>query len=184
MFGTDINGGLLPIPINTLSLVRRILRSDVTSPWRSRMKVQRLGLTLSMVFAVSTALVAAGSPAFAAHNDNNETTLWDDNAQCQAGLIEFIDYGEGAPGGGMNDDYFVVTDTCANGEGVRARVYVNGVLVGGSKYNGGGSGSSVIWDPAQIYANDVVKMEICAANGPQDYSGLPCDDRTFRSVDG
>lgn len=148
------------------------------------MKVKRLGLKLSMAFAVTAALVATGSPAFAAHNDNAETTVWDDYAGCQGGRIEFIDYGEGAPGGGMNDDYFVVTDTCANAKGVRARVWVNGVLVGGSKYNGGGSGSSVIWDPAQIYANDVVKMEICAANGPSDYSGLPCDDTTFRSVDG
>ncbi|RAO51600.1 hypothetical protein LUPAC06_06285 [Micromonospora saelicesensis] len=147
------------------------------------MKVRRLGLKLSMVFAVTAALVATGSPAFAAHNDNSDMTLWDDNASCQAGRIEFVDYGEGAPGGGMNDDYFVVSDTCANGDGVLGRVYVNGVLIG-TRYNGGGSGSSVIWDPAQVYANDVVRMDICTANGPEDYLGYPCASRTFRSVDG
>ncbi|MCO1594491.1 hypothetical protein M8C17_04870 [Micromonospora sp. RHAY321] len=148
------------------------------------MSVQRLALKLSMAFAVgAAALLATGSPAAAAYNDDHYVTLWDDNASCQAGRLDFVDYGEGAPGGGMNDDYFVVRDTCANGDGVLGRVYVNGVLID-TQYNGGGSGSSIIWDPAQVYANDVVRMDICGANGPEDYLGYSCTPTTFRSQDG
>ncbi|MEU7841375.1 hypothetical protein AB0B39_10415 [Micromonospora sp. NPDC049114] len=148
------------------------------------MQVQRLALTMSMaIAAVAGALVVGASPASAAGNDDHDVTYWDDYAMCEGGRLDFVDYGEGAPGGGMNDDYFVVRDTCANGDGVLGRVYVNGVLRG-TRYNGGGSGSSVIWDPAQVYANDVVRMEICGANGPQDYSGYSCASNTFRSIDG
>ncbi|MCF0092895.1 hypothetical protein [Micromonospora sp. MH99] len=148
------------------------------------MQVQRLALTMSMaVTAVAGALVVGASPASAAGNDDHYVTYWDDYTMCQAGRLDFVDYGEGAPGGGMNDDYFVVKDTCANGDGVLGRVYVNGVLRD-TKYNGGGSGSSVIWDPAQVYANDVVRMEICGANGPTDYLGYSCNYTTFQSIDG
>ncbi|MGV9213964.1 hypothetical protein ACTFTM_19080 [Micromonospora sp. RB23] len=102
---------------------------------------------------------------------------------CQGGRLDFVDYGEGAPGGGMNDDYSIVRDTCANGDGVLGRVYRNGVLID-TRYNGGGSGRSMIWDPVQVYANDVVRMEICGANGPEDYLGYSCNYTTFRSIDG
>src|SRR5687768_8781124 len=114
------------------------------------MLFQRLALTLSMTFAVSAGLLAAASPASAAVNDDHTVTTWDEVWDCQGGRLDFVDYGEGAPGGGMNDDYFIVRDTCANGDGVLGKVYVNGVLQG-TKYHGGGSGTSVIWDPAQVY---------------------------------
>ncbi|MEU5566334.1 hypothetical protein [Micromonospora musae] len=145
------------------------------------MKVQHLAWKLPIAFAVAAGtLVATGSPAAAA-NDDHYVSNWSGN--CQAGRLDFVDHGEGAPGGGTNDDYFVVRDTCANGDGVKARVYLNGVVMG-SKYNGGGSGTSIIWDPFQVYENDVVKMEICEANGPTDYLGFNCNDTTFRSIDG
>ncbi|MEH1163765.1 hypothetical protein V6V47_00095 [Micromonospora sp. CPCC 205539] len=147
------------------------------------MKVQLLALRLSMAFAVAAALLGAGSPASAAVNDDHAVTAWDAGNSCQAGILNFVDYGEGAPGGGMNDDYFVLRDTCGNNDGVMALVYVDDVLKG-YKYNGGGSGSSVIWDPTQVYANDVVRMEICGADGPDDTRGSYCRSTTFRSVDG
>ena len=147
------------------------------------MKVQHLALKLPIAFAVAAgALVATGSPAAAA-NDDHSVTTWDSYNSCQAGRLDFVDYGEGAAGGGMNDDYFVVRDTCANGDGVLARVYLNDVLMG-TKYNGGGSGTSIIWDPFQVYANDVVRMGICEANGSTDYGGYNCSYTTFRSIDG
>ncbi|MGW4683066.1 hypothetical protein ACWEOS_31785 [Micromonospora taraxaci] len=182
VFGTDIDCGMCAITINTLTTGHRIAGRH-NHFWRQHMQVQRLALKLSMAFAVTAALVATGSPASAAVNDDDNVTTWDYNKMCQAGRLDFVDYGEGAPGGGMNDDYFVVRDTCANGDGVLARVYVNGVLAG-TRYNGGGNGSSIIWDPAQVYANDVVEMRICGAMGPNDTSGYSCVPKVFRSVDG
>ncbi|MEU6021231.1 hypothetical protein [Micromonospora sp. NPDC047134] len=147
------------------------------------MKIQHLALKLPVVFAVAVGvLVATGSPAAAA-NDDHYVTTWDSFKGCQAGRLDFVDYGEGAPGGGMNDDYFIVRDTCANGDGVLAYVYLNGVQRG-TKYNGGGSGTSIIWDPVQVYAGDEVRMVICEANGPSDYQGYNCQPSTFRSIDG
>jgi hypothetical protein len=55
------------------------------------------------------------------------------------GFAQFQDYGPGAPGGGNNDDYIIVGDTCADGVGVKAWAWLDGVLLG-SKYNGSGSG--------------------------------------------
>lgn len=148
------------------------------------MKIMRV---VSRVGAVSVAaagaLVVASGPAAAA-NDDHYVTNWDSYQQCSAGRLDFVDYGEGAPGGGMNDDYLVVKDTCANGDGVLGRAFVDGRLVD-TRYHGGGSGSSVVWDPfGNVLANQVIKMEICSADGPDDYLGFECNRTTFRSIDG
>ncbi|NUT99382.1 MAG: hypothetical protein HOY78_45985 [Saccharothrix sp.] len=142
------------------------------------------GRLTALLVGVAGAVVITASPASAAVNDDHSVTNWDYYNKCQAGRLDFVDYGEGAPGGGMNDDYLVVRDTCANGDGVLARVYRNDVLLG-AKYHGGGNNTSVVWDPfGNVVANDIIRMQICSADGPDDYSGFECQETTFRSVDG
>lgn len=148
------------------------------------MKITRVVSQAGAVLAVAaSALVVTGGSAAAA-NDDQYVTNWDYYNECSAGRLDFVDYGEGAPGGGMNDDYLVVRDTCANGDGVLGRAYRDGVLLG-TKYNGGGSGTSVVWDPfGNVLANEVIRIDICSADGPTDYLGFECNSITFRSIDG
>ncbi|MCE6996271.1 hypothetical protein LZG04_15915 [Saccharothrix sp. S26] len=87
----------------------------------------------------------AASPASAAHDDGFEVWTLDG-----CGSVEFVDYGEGAPGGGSNDDYAIVHDYCSEGHGVLASTWVD-IYALGSKYNGNGlAGAPVIWDPHAI----------------------------------
>lgn len=82
------------------------------------------------------------------------------------GSIEFIDYGRGQEGGGNNDDYFWVHDySSADHDGVKAWVWVDGVLKG-SKYNGrGASAGPVFWDPVQITGRHTIGVKVCNVNG-------------------
>ena len=98
------------------------------------------------------------------------------------GFAQFQDYGPGAPGGGNNDDYIIVGDTCADGVGVKAWAWLDGVLLG-SKYNGSGSGHNVVWDPfGNVTSGHAVGLKVCATAGN---NGTPynCSSLT-RTIDG
>ncbi|WP_062205284.1 hypothetical protein [Streptomyces sp. NBRC 109706] len=133
--------------------------------------------------ALAATAVLAGSPAYAATNDS--FSAWTTGGGC--GMLEFVDYGPGAPGGGDNDDYLVIHDYCADGYGVRAYAWLNGYYLG-TKYNGNGlAGSAVVWDPYKPYGNvypgDYVDIEVCLVNGSNG-SPVKCGAAQRTSVDG
>jgi hypothetical protein len=101
------------------------------------------------------------------------------------GRVNFIDHGEGAPGGGDNDDYAVIHDLCGDGHGVKAWAWLNGVLLG-SRYNGNGlAGAAVIWDPfGNVAPGDLIGLKVCLVDGSNDPSPSNCASASHRSVDG
>ncbi|MFE4173888.1 hypothetical protein ACFRR7_17885 [Streptomyces sp. NPDC056909] len=100
------------------------------------------------------------------------------------GSADFIDYGEGAPGGGSNDDYIEVWDTCGDGHGVRAYAWLDGTYLG-SKYNGNGNLQYVVWDPfGNVTAGQSVGLKICLVDGANDTTPSNCDESTRTSEDG
>lgn len=100
------------------------------------------------------------------------------------GVVDFIDYGPGAPGGGNNDDYAKVVDIRADGHGVRAYAWVDGVYKG-SKYNGKGYYSEVFWDPfGNVKANQDVGLKVCLVDGPNDTTPSHCAHDTQNIYDG
>jgi hypothetical protein len=152
-----------------------------------------LALRVAGVAAGAAALVVAGSagPAAAAHNDS--FTVETTNGGC--GAVDFVDHGPGAAGGGDNDDYLVIHDYCADGHGVRAEAWLfwyRGNLQPGQlglRYNGNGlAGDPVIWDPfrehGNVSARDVVMVEVCLVDGPNDPTPFRCDIDSITSVDG
>ncbi|WP_427168427.1 hypothetical protein ACQF4J_45025 [Streptomyces sp. C1-1] len=130
--------------------------------------------------AASTAVLAAG-PALAANDSTGITTP----EGC--GRLDFDDYGPGAPGGGDNDDYFVIHDMCADGAGVKAYAWQNGHYLG-SRYNGNGlAGAAVVWDPffnGNVAPRGSIGMKVCLAHGDGDPAPYACTSYTFTSVDG
>jgi hypothetical protein len=83
------------------------------------------------------------------------------------GSIEFVDNGPGRPGGGSNDDYFLVHDyNRADHDGVKAWIWVDGDLKG-EIYNGRGyDAPPVFWDHAQIPAGrHTIGLKVCNVNG-------------------
>lgn len=101
------------------------------------------------------------------------------------GRIDFVDFGEGAPGGGSNDDYTVIHDLCGDGSGVKAWAWLNGTLLG-SRYNGNGlAGDAVIWDPfGNVHPGDSIGLKVCLSDGPDDPNPRDCGSRTKTSSDG
>jgi len=137
------------------------------------MKLQR-GSTKKLLLLTSAAVLSAtllmASPAAAAYDDGFTVPTTDG-----CGRVDFVDYGEGAPGGGNNDDYLVIHDFCADGHGVRAFALYNYASLG-SKYNGNGlAGSPVVWDPiGNIGANEVISVRVCLFDGAGDTTGARC----------
>lgn len=113
-------------------------------------------------------------------NDNFSVSTTDG-----CGRVDFVDFGEGAPGGGSNDDYLVIHDLCGDGHGVKAWAWRNGILLG-SRYNGNGlAGDAVIWDPfGNVVPGDAVGLEVCLVDGTDDPSPSKCGSATRVSVDG
>lgn len=150
--------------------------------WRRR-------LTRGLIFAIAvTAAVAFASPASAAYNDSFTVATTDG-----CGTVDFVDYGPGAPGGGNNDDYFVVHDYCSDGHGVRAAadLYIGNVSLRhlGQRYNGNGlAGDPVVWDPfAQydnVHAGDAIVVQVCLVDGATDLTPLRCRTVERLSIDG
>jgi hypothetical protein len=94
------------------------------------------------------------------------------------GFVQFQDYGDGAAGGGKNDDYLIVGDSCPNGDGVKAWAWVDGVAKG-SMYNGNGAYTNKIWDPlGNLKDGASLGMKICSVSGN---NGTPyhCNSITF-----
>jgi hypothetical protein len=101
-----------------------------------------------------------------------------------AGFVDFIDYGPGAPGGGNNDDYAVIGDYRADGHGVRAYAWVDGRYLG-TKYNGNGYYSEVVWDPfGNVTADQDVGLKVCLVDGPNDTTPFACGEDTQNIYDG
>ncbi|GAB1516574.1 hypothetical protein [Actinophytocola sp. KF-1] len=101
------------------------------------------------------------------------------------GTVDFVDYGEGQPGGGSNDDYAVVHDYCSDGHGVKAYAWIDGYYLG-SKYNGNGlAGAPVVWDPfGNVVAGEAIGLKVCLVDGADDPTPSDCRSATHTSVDG
>lgn len=116
---------------------------------------------------------------------------WDDSREVYSsadlcGKAEFVDYGEGAPGGGMNDDYIVVSDGCPDFHGAKAWAWLDGVLLG-SRYNGNGYESSVVWDPfpgGNVAEGEEIGLKVCLVDGNSDPYPDPCMEYSWPSRDG
>ncbi|NUT17990.1 MAG: hypothetical protein HOV77_02295 [Hamadaea sp.] len=146
---------------------------------------------LSTLAAVTAGMVlVVSNPASAAYNDGFAASTTN-----SCGSAIFVDYGEGASGGGNNDDYVLIRDNCSDSHGVRAWAWVTehtsaGDLTYplGSKYNGNGvAGADVVWDPfldGNVRAGDTVKLKICLVDGSGDTTGSYCGSATHTSVDG
>ncbi|MFD8260102.1 hypothetical protein ACFV19_14445 [Streptomyces griseoluteus] len=91
------------------------------------------------------------------------------------GVVDFIDYGPGAPGGGDNDDYLVIHDYCADGHGVEAYAWLDGAYLG-KHYDGNGlDGAAVVWDPfGNVQYGQTVGIKVCLVDGPDDTSPSYC----------
>lgn len=120
------------------------------------------------------------SPAAAAVDDSFAASTTDG-----CGVVNFIDYGPGAPGGGNNDDYTVIHDYCSDGHGVRADAWRNGTYLGG-RYNGNGlAGAAVVWDPfGNVAPGDFVELQVCLVDGAGDPTGSRCGYASRVSADG
>ncbi|MGH8793560.1 MAG: hypothetical protein ACRDXX_13065 [Stackebrandtia sp.] len=89
-----------------------------------------------------------------------DDSFWTETTD-SCGIAGFIDYGEGKPGGGNNDDYIEITDDCPDGAGVRARVWVDDDYQG-KAYSTGGWGETVVWDPfPNVKPGEIVDLEVC-----------------------
>jgi hypothetical protein len=108
---------------------------------------------------------------------------------------DYVDYGEGLPGGGMNDDYIEVTDRCTDHHGVKVWAWLtrDGVkhYLGGAydPYGNIFAGNpSMIWDPFQswgnVQANDYVGLKTCLVDGDNDPTPSKCNSETWQSHDG
>jgi hypothetical protein len=124
-------------------------------------------------------VVLMSSPASAAVNDS--FTASTDNG---CGTSEYVDNGTWS-NGQAKDDFIKVHDYCADGHGVRADVWLNGVYLG-SKYNGlGQAGPPVYWDPwSNVVAGDFIEMLVCLVDGPNDTTGDRCGYASRTSADG
>ncbi|MCX5067511.1 hypothetical protein OOJ91_16840 [Micromonospora lupini] len=147
-----------------------------------RQVMLRVGLAAAIVVGsgASTAM-----PASAASNDSFWTWTADGTDGC--GYIFFTDYGEGAPGGGPNDDYITIQDLCPDGHGVMGYAWLDGVYLG-KEYNGIGWGyDSVVWDPfpsGNVKAGQLVGIKVCLVDGANDPTPSYCASVSQRSVDG
>jgi hypothetical protein len=133
------------------------------------------------VAAVAAVLGIGASPATAATNDSFAFST----VGLGCGHVAFVDYGEGAPGGGNNDDYVVISDECSDGHGVKAYAWLNGVYLG-SRYNGNGKfGADVVWDPfGNVVGGQSVGLKLCLVDGSSDPTPSACNQATRTSVDG
>jgi hypothetical protein len=138
----------------------------------------RLGAALGGgVLTVAAVLTPASPSAAAAAVDDSFGVDTGPSANCSRyGAVQFVDYGE------YGDDYIGVYDACGDNVGVKAWVWINGVLKGAQR-NGSGFNSEVYMDIPNVKAKDKVGLKVCAQNGP---NGTPfaCGERTEKSADG
>ena len=139
-------------------------------------------LAAASAIGLGASLVIAPTAAFA----YNDSFLVETTNGC--GSAEFIDYGEGAPGGGNNDDYMVVHDYCADGRGVAAVVYLNGSYWASTYNSNGAAGAAKIWDPfqswneADLRAGDRIKVEVSLLENASSENGLYLRSSGYRTI--
>jgi hypothetical protein len=130
-------------------------------------------------------ILATTNPAAAAGNDDWTAYV---HYSTGGGAVDFVDYGPGAPGGGNNDDYLVIRDTAADGHGVQVWAWLHGKYLG-TRYNGGGQFSSVIYDPYTIFPNnvaagEVIGLKVCLVDGADNPIQSSCQNAQETSIDG
>jgi hypothetical protein len=142
----------------------------------------RLKRALAATAAAATMVTLTANPAEARLNDNFKAST----TQGGCGVLNFKDYGRGAPGNGNNDDYLVIHDYCRDGHGVRAWAFVktrgtSNYRSLGSKYNGNGrAGAPVYWDPfkaigtGNLHGGDVVAIRVCLVDSKSDRTPFKC----------
>lgn len=141
--------------------------------------MRRIAYAAALSFA---SLVGPGTwgaaPAQAVYDDTfwvTTTRSCGSNEDSVSGMTYFWDYGPGAPGGGDNDDYISILDVCEDRHGVRGYVWLNGEYLG-SRYNGNGYGSEVVWDPfGNLPRDSRVGLRVCLVDGP-DGAGYACSE--------
>lgn len=137
--------------------------------------LKRAGMAAGVLFASAVLPVASALPAAAATNDSFVVYTGESPGCAEYGGAQFVDHGDV-----FGDDYVGVFDTCRDGVGVKAWVWINGRLIGAQR---NGSGGEVYFDIPNVKAKDSVGIKVCAQNGP---NGTPfaCGSRTRKSVDG
>jgi hypothetical protein len=148
-----------------------------------RLRKASIAARLSVVAAAATAaLLVTTAPAFA--SSDSFTIFTSDSKGC--GGAAYIDYGDGAPGGGSNDDYVNIYDDCPDHHGVIAYAWLNGAYLGWA-YDGYGSEDSIVlvWDPFKPYGNvhngDSVGLKVCLVDGASDPTPSYCYSETHSS---
>ncbi|MBT3154732.1 hypothetical protein HTV45_28320 [Streptomyces sp. CHD11] len=133
--------------------------------------------------AVAAATLLFGTQAAVAAT-NDSFSVGTTSGGC--GVVDFVDYGPGAPGGGNNDDYLVIHDYCSDGKGVRAYAWIDDIYLGARNNTNGLAGAAVVWDPfkewGNIIAGDRVGIKVCLFNSNNTLSR--CADASRVSVDG
>jgi hypothetical protein len=150
-----------------------------------RTKAVRAAVTTSAVAAAT--MLLGTQAAFAATNDSFAVSTT--SGGC--GAVNFVDYGEGAPGGGNNDDYLVIHDYCADGRGVRAYAWLtpqgeSTIYLGAHNNTNGQAGEAVVWDPfaawGNVIAGDKVGIKVCLFDSDNTLS--KCAEASRVSADG
>ncbi|MFC7279256.1 hypothetical protein ACFQS1_35290 [Paractinoplanes rhizophilus] len=141
---------------------------------------------LTILSTVILATVVLASPARAGTNDSFQVcSQWTNNASC----VEFVDYGEGKPGGGKNDDYILIHqyDPYA-AYGVWGYAWLDGKYLG-AKFNGSGYyAPAVVWDPfpgGNVKGGQYIGLKVCpgTSSGPI-HNGQDCQEWSQYSKDG
>jgi hypothetical protein len=147
--------------------------------------------TMAILGATVAVVLSSGAPvAQAAPGTGPSLVSVDDSFDLPTlnycGYADFIDYGEGAPGGGSNDDFIYIRDSCADGHGVKAWAWLDGVALGSKYFGGGAAGSEPLsWDPfGNVLAGQSVGVKVCLVDGSDDPTPFSCDSHTQTSIDG
>ncbi|NEY33624.1 hypothetical protein GTU99_15700 [Streptomyces sp. PRKS01-65] len=149
-----------------------------------RTRAARMAVTTSALAAAT--MLFGTQAAVAATNDS--FAVGTTNGGC--GTVNFVDYGEGAPGGGNNDDYLVIHDYCSDGRGVRAYAWLTfggeTHYLGARNNTNGLAGDAVVWDPfadwGNVEAGDLVGLKVCLFDSNNTLSR--CAEKSQLSVDG
>jgi hypothetical protein len=153
---------------------------------RSALRARTVRVVAVVLGAAGLAVGGSAVPASAAINDSFPVSTGNG-----CGVVNFVDYGPGAPGGGDNDDYLVIHDYCADGYGVNVAAFIDkgsGLTYLGSKRNSNGlAGAPVIWDPFKAVGNvnrgDRIELEVCLWDGQDPYP-ITCTTGSRTSADG
>ena len=143
--------------------------------------------TFSALALAATAVVGTASQASAEYDDSK--TVWTTD---RCGSFEFVDYGEGEPGGGPDDDYMLVRDHCDDGFHVRGDVWVGWSWYGVAYQRGGPSAAPLYWDPFaeeedELVAGSRFGFPVCLVDptAPDPgYLGFNCTNAELTMVDG